>query len=95
MVVLSQNDSSLFPSILTSIAYRLHFVHVIIVDNVIEGGVELVEEVHDLVGSAGTRQLSEADNIAVTGELYSVSRLMHITKQSACSITMYRKIIFT
>lgn len=56
------------PSLLTSIAYCLHFVDVVIVDNVIKGGVELVEEVHDLVGSAGTRQLSEADNIAVTGE---------------------------
>lgn len=55
-------------SLLTSIAYCLHFVDVVIVNNVIEGGVELVEEVHNLVGSAGARQLSKADNITVTGE---------------------------
>lgn len=54
--------------ILTSITYRLHFVHIIIVNYVIKCGVELVEEVHDLVGSAGTRQLSKAHNITDRGE---------------------------
>lgn len=52
---------------LTCIAYCLHFVDVVIVNNVIKAGVELVEEVHDLVGSAGTRQLSEAHNVTVAG----------------------------
>lgn len=61
--VLVQNQ---FLSLLTSVTYCLHFVDVIVVNNVIEGGVELVKEVHDLVGSAGTRQLGKADNITVT-----------------------------
>lgn len=54
--------------ILTSIAYCLDFVDIIIVNDVIKCGVELVEEVHDLVRCAGTRQLSKADDITVTEE---------------------------
>lgn len=49
--------------ILTGVTNRLHFVDVIIVNDVIECGVELVEEVHHLVRGAGTRQLSEAHDI--------------------------------
>lgn len=54
--------------ILTCIAYCLHFVDIIVVNNVIKCGVELVEEVDHLVGSAGTRQQSKANDITVAEE---------------------------
>lgn len=52
----------------TGIAYSLHFVHVIIVNDVIKGGIKLVQELHNLMWSAGTRQLSKANNVTVTQE---------------------------
>lgn len=55
----------------TSIADCLNFVDVIIVNDVIECGVELVEEVHDLVGGAGTRQLCKANDITAAEEKHS------------------------
>lgn len=55
--------------ILTSVTDGLYFVDIIVVNNVIECGVELVEEVHHLVRGAGTRQLREAYNVTVTGKI--------------------------
>lgn len=55
--------------ILTSVTDGLHFVDVIVVNDVIECGVELVEEVHHLVRGAGTRELREAHDVAVTGKI--------------------------
>lgn len=60
--------------ILTSITYCLHFVDVIVVNDVIECGVELVEEVYNLVRSTGTRQLSEANNVTVPEEQQGFSQ---------------------
>lgn len=51
--------------VLTSIAYCLHFVDVIVINDVVKCGVELVEEIYNLVRSTGTRQLSEANDVAV------------------------------
>lgn len=48
---------------LTSISYSFHFVHIIVVDDVIKCGVKLVEEIHNLVRSAGARELGEAHDI--------------------------------
>lgn len=53
---------------LTSIAYCLHLVDVVVVNDVVKSGVELVEEVYDLVRGAGARQLSEANDVAATQE---------------------------
>lgn len=58
---------------LTGIPDSLHFVDVVIVDDVIEGGVELIEEVDHLMGSAGTRELSEAYNVTATREKHDDS----------------------
>ena len=49
----------------TGVTDGLHFVHVVVVDDVVEGGVELVEEVHHLVGRAGAGQLGEAYDVTV------------------------------
>ena len=54
--------------ILTSIPNCLHFVHVVFVNYVIKGCVELVEKVHHLVGSTGTRQLCETHYVTVPNE---------------------------
>lgn len=51
---------------LTGIADGLHLVDVVVVDDVIKGGVELVEEVHHLVGSAAAGQVCEAHDVAVS-----------------------------
>lgn len=55
--------------ILTSITNCLNFVDIIVVNDVIECGVELVEEVHHLVRGAGTRQLREAHDVTVAGQI--------------------------
>lgn len=59
---------------LTSIADCLHFVDVIVVNDVIKCGVELVEEVYNLVRSTGTRDLSEANNVTVPEEQQGFSQ---------------------
>ncbi len=51
---------------LTSISYSFHFVHIVVVDDVIKRGVKLVEEIHNLVRGAGAGQLGEAHY--VTGQ---------------------------
>lgn len=63
---------------LTSIAYCLHFVDVVVVNDVIKRGVELVEEVHNLVRSAGARELSEAHDIAGPEEQPGFSQLLKV-----------------
>lgn len=63
---------------LTSIAYRLHFVDVVVVNDVIKRGVELVEEVHNLVRSAGARELSEAHDVAGPEEQPGFSQLLKV-----------------
>lgn len=50
---------------LTGVADGLHLVHVIVVNDVVKGCVELVEEVHHLVRRAAAGQLSEANDVAV------------------------------
>lgn len=50
----------LYKAGLTRISNGFHFVNIIVVDDVIESGVEFVEEIHDLVGRAGAGELSEA-----------------------------------
>lgn len=55
--------------ILTSVTDGLYLVDIIVVNNVVECGVELVEEVHHLMRGAGTRQLREAYNVTVTGKI--------------------------
>lgn len=59
--------------VLTGIANCLHFVDIIVINDVIKCGVELVEEIYNLVRSTGTRQLSEANNVTVIEELHEVS----------------------
>lgn len=53
---------------LTSISNSFHLVDIIVVNDVIKCGVQIVEEVHDLVGSAATGQLGKANNIAANTE---------------------------
>lgn len=48
-----ENSKKILSARLTSISNSFHFVHVIAVNDVIKSGVELVEEVHYLVGGAG------------------------------------------
>lgn len=60
--------------LLTSISYCLHFVDVIVVNDVIKCGVELVEEVYNLVRSTGTRELSEANDVTVPEEQQGFSQ---------------------
>lgn len=55
--------------ILTSVTNGLNFVDIIVVNNVIKCGVELVEEVDHLVRGASTRQLREAYNVTVRGKM--------------------------
>lgn len=52
--------------ILTGVSDGLHLVHVMVVDDVIEGCVELVEEVHHLVRRAAAGQLSEAHDVTAS-----------------------------
>lgn len=59
--------------VLTSITNGLNFVHVIVVNNVIKRGVELVEEVHHLVRGAGARQLREAHDVTVTSNMQLIT----------------------
>lgn len=47
----------------TSIADGFHFIDIIVVDDLVEGGVEFVEEIHHLVRSAGAGQLRESHDI--------------------------------
>lgn len=61
--------------ILTSVTNGLNFVDIIVVNNVIECGVELVEEVHHLVRGTGTRELREAHNVTVTGKIDKIIEL--------------------
>lgn len=63
---------------LTSVAYRLHFVDVVVVNDVVKRGVELVEEVHNLVRSAGARELSEAHDVAGPEEQPGFSQLLKV-----------------
>lgn len=60
--------------LLTSIAYCLHFVDVIVVNDVIKRGVELVEEVYNLVRSAGTGELGEANDVTAPEEQQGFSQ---------------------
>lgn len=57
--------------LLTSIAYCLHFVDVVVVNDVIKCGVELVEEVDNLVRSAGPGELGEANDVTVPEQGFS------------------------
>lgn len=65
-------------SSLTSVANGLHFINVVIVNYVVKGGVELVEEVHDLMGRAGPRQLGEAHNVTVMKSHCQTAAISHL-----------------
>lgn len=57
---------------LTGVSDGLHLVDVMVVDDVIEGGVELVEEIHHLVGSAAAGQLRETHNVTAQTHKYTI-----------------------
>lgn len=73
--------------ILTSVTDGLNFVHVIVVNDVIECGVELVEEVHHLVRGAGTRQLREAHDVAVAGKIQFITAGSDTCKPSVFEVS--------
>lgn len=67
---------------LTSISDSFHFVHVIVVNDVIKSGVKLIEEIHYLVGGAGARQLSKTHYI--TGQKKERNLNIHMEILNLC-----------
>lgn len=54
-----ESSENILVARLTCISNSFHFVHVIVVNDVIKSGVKFIEKIHYLVGSAGARQLSK------------------------------------
>lgn len=59
-----ENSKNILVARLTCISNSFHFVHIIVVNDVIKSGVKFIEEIHYLVGSAGARELGKTHYVA-------------------------------